>query len=156
LVEQEPDKASGRRARTARRRERIQLPWEDKGWYTDSQEASRDPNIDEKLGRRSEVIPGTLGGRNRPGMAINPAMNNPYTNIALAMVFAGGALFLFGKLQSDLVGAVLVASFFGVGSLLIFVLAVIRIPAWHRSRRVAKEWVAEHGGEIPLELRWYQ
>jgi hypothetical protein len=156
LVDQQPHKASGRRARIARRRARIQLPWEDKGWYTDQQEASRNPEIDEKLGRREGVVPGTLGSRNRPGMAINPAMNNPYINIAPGVMFVWLAWFGFDKLQENLVGAVLVASFFGLGSLLIFVLSIIRIPSWHLSRRDAKAWVAEHGGEIPLELRWYQ
>jgi hypothetical protein len=152
LVDQEPDKVSGRRARIAQRRERIQLPWEAKGWYTDQQEASRNPDIDEQLGRRSGVIPGTLGSRNRPGMAINPAMNNPYINIALAMVFVWLALFVFGKLQENLLAAVLTACFFGVISFVIVLVSVIRIPSWHRSRRDAKAWVAEHGGEIPLGL----
>ncbi|MBG6055878.1 hypothetical protein IWX81_002306 [Salinibacterium sp. CAN_S4] len=113
VVDPAPDKASGRRARIARRRERIQLPWESKGWYTDSQEAARTPELDTALGRKHTTIPGTLGSRNRPGMAINPAMNNPYVNIALAPVFVWAVWFVFGKLQDDLVPAILAASFLG-------------------------------------------
>lgn len=147
--------SAGDKMRRKKGRDDVQLPWRDKGWYADMQDASRDAALDEQLRRDAGPIPATLGSRNRPGMAISPAMNNPYFTGGLALLFGWVAWFLFDKLQSDIVAAVLVASFFGIGSLGIALFSAIRIRSWHRARRVAKAWVAEHGGEIPPELRWY-
>jgi hypothetical protein len=82
-------------------------------------------------------------------------MNNPYLTAALGVPQAWVAVFLFDKLQGQIGLAIGVAAFFMLGAVVTFVFAVIRIPGWHRSRRIAKEWVMQHGGEIPPELRWY-
>jgi hypothetical protein len=39
----------------------------------------------------------------------------------------------------------------GLG-LVIIVQNLIRAPRWHKARRVAKRYIAEHGGELPEEL----
>jgi hypothetical protein len=142
--------------RHRRRKPEIQLPWSTEGWATNAAEASRDNGLDQELGANRGVVPATLAELNRPGLAINPAMNNPYLAGALGIPLGWLAAFLYSKLSPDAFGwAIATASFFGFSALLIVGLSAWRIPAWHRARRVGKAWIRQHGGELPSELRWY-
>ncbi|MHA6667555.1 hypothetical protein ACX3O0_01665 [Homoserinimonas sp. A447] len=91
----------------------------------------------------------------RPGLAMSPVMHNPYFSFGHTVVFGWVGLFLFGKL--DETGWLTFVLVIGceVVAVLALVMGVLRIPSWHRARKVAKAHVAAHGGSFPPELRWY-
>lgn len=89
----------------------------------------------------------------KPWPVFTPLMNNPYPNILLGGLYVWVGWFLLTKLGAPW-GWVLLG-LFGIGGLWLVALFVRKIPSWHRARRVARAYIAEHGGRMPPELRWY-
>jgi hypothetical protein len=92
----------------------------------------------------------------RPGYVLTPVMHNPYLNLPLVVVFIGVGVFMLGKL--DEVPGWIVFPFVDLvclAGLALLVSAAARIPSWHRARRAAREYVEQHGGRFPPDLRWH-
>jgi hypothetical protein len=136
-------------------RHEIQAPWSTEGWSTREDEKDPDPELDRELQKAAGPTRGTAYVRRSPGLAINPVMNNPYFSGALGAPFGWAAWFVFDKLQEQIVLAFAIAGFFGFVALVAVLVSIRRVPAWHRARRVARAWIAEHGGVMPSDLRWY-
>lgn len=135
---------------------KITAPWSREGWYGDHKRARRDPAIFEIIAREGRGVD-PLGFRaDAPSLGATAATHNPYFQIPLAVLFGAVGVFLFAKLQDSMVFAVLVSCFFGAGALVVLVMSVRRVPAWHRARRAVREHVRVHGGEFPDELRWHR
>lgn len=88
-----------------------------------------------------------------PWPVFTPLMNNPYPNILLGGLYVWLGWFLLTKLGAPW-GWVLLG-LFGIGGLWLVALFVRKIPSWHRGRRLARAYIAEHGGRMPPERRWY-
>ena len=134
-------------------RGRVNAPWSDKGWYAQEQRRGRDPVLKQLIeeqarGRRSPVI-----RFDRPGAAIGAASANPYINACLGIGMAVFSSFIFDKLQGTPWAAWVVGGFFLAGGVMVILMESTRAPAWHRARKVAKAYVAEHGGRLPPEVR---
>jgi hypothetical protein len=71
----------------------------------------------------------------------------------VSLVYVPLGIFLFVKLSTALWLAISLLVFFVGLSALSLIFSIRRIPAWHRARRVAREYLAEHGGRMPPELR---
>lgn len=138
-----------------RRGKAIQMPWSNKGWYTDEYYTERDRALDQKVEATGKGLNPYGYYTDRPGLAISPMMHNPYFSFVLAGVFAWLGWFVFDKLIGMLWLAVVVAAFFNLVALLAVIMSIFRIPGWHRARKVARDYVAEHGGKFPSELKWY-
>lgn len=138
-------------------RARVQAPWSSKGWYADEIRRGRDPEILRiyEVAGRGKVNP--IGYREgTPALAVSPATHNPWLRLPLALIGAGAGAFLFVQLSASPVWAWLAGGAFWAIAVLIIVTAIRQIPSWHRARRMVREYLAEHPGKFPLELRWYQ
>ncbi|TXK18757.1 hypothetical protein [Homoserinibacter sp. GY 40078] len=136
------------------KRDDIQLPWSRTGWWADEIHKEEDTDVyravDGADGRIRARMP-----RHRPGAVIAVGTNNPYLNLPIVAGSVWLCVFLVGKIPELVWVWVPVVVFFGLISLFILVMSVIRIPVWHRARKIAREHIAEHGGEFPKDLRWF-
>ena len=115
--------------------------------------AERDPVLDELITAEGRGKIDPRGYRSdRPNSAVLGAPHNPHYALAVDAMFVAFGVFLFVKLSDSWLGIVLLASFAGLAVLSGFFI-VRRIPAWHRARRVARDYVAEHGDKFPPQLR---
>ena len=142
-----------------RRRSRVRWPWQAEGWYTDELKSERGVAHDAELDAKLAAI--GHGWLMRPTFRQSPhgrgPINNPWMNLGLAVLFSStAAWFALGETPAppvvDTIGPIVIALF----AAFFLVLALPRFAVWHRARRIAREHVAEHGGEFPLALRWYQ
>ncbi|GAA4667942.1 hypothetical protein GCM10025780_07950 [Frondihabitans cladoniiphilus] len=78
---------------------------------------------------------------------------SPYSGILGSIPFVILGLFLFTKTDSTVWLAILLLFLFGGGGIFIAVMSARRIRPWHRARRAAKTYIAEHGGSMPRRLR---
>ena len=131
------------------------MPWVRNGWYTDEYYANRDRELDEKVEKTGKGLNPYGYYTDRPGLVISPLMHNPY--FGYPFVLLGGWLIWFlldrGATGSWLVFALIILV--GFVALFVLIMSTLRIPGWHRARRLARAYIAEHGGEFPAELRWY-
>lgn len=139
-----------------RKRSRFNLPWSNQGWYPERVRRREDPEIMSIIAAAGSRRINPLGFRDdRATVAITPATHNPYLNFLSGFLFIAVGVFLWGKLDSVPLGALAVGGFFWGGGLLILFMNVIRIPAWHRARRAVREYLSDHEGTFPKQLRWY-
>lgn len=134
---------------------RFDAPWSRNGPYGRSVRAARDPAIVaiiEAAGRGKVNPIGFVA--DSPALAVTPAMHNPYLQIPLAATCLWVAIFLWGKLYETPLIAIPVCGLFIALSLLIAVMNLRRIPAWHRARRDVRKYLENNPGEFPRELRW--
>lgn len=153
VADKHNDESDG--GRHVKRGKSVQMPWSNKGWSTDEYYADRDRDLDKKVEQAGRGVNPYGYYEDRPGLAISPVMHNPYFTYVLAGVNAWLAWFSFDKLAGLLWLAVSVCVFFGLIALIAIVMTSLRVPGWHRARKVAKAYVAEHGGKFPSELKWY-
>lgn len=146
------DQTSGKHEASGRP---FQWPWSRKGWYTDEYRTSRDQELDAKVEDSGKGLNPYGYYTDRPGLAISPLMHNPY--FGFLFVPLGGWLiwFLLGKGAADSWWTLALICLVGLVGLLAAVMSALRIPGWHRARKLARAHVAEHGGDLPPELRWY-
>ena len=136
------------------RKDDVQLPWSDEGWYADDAEA-RETDVDRYAREGEGRFRSRAHDHRRAGYAIVPATHNPYFNFVFPPLAIYVSVFLIEKMQDTLWFVIpfvvlLLVAFVGIA-----VVSALRIPAWHRARRRAREYIAEHGGKFPADLRWY-
>lgn len=133
------------------RRAGVNLPWSDRNSYGDLKRSRRNRALEEHIARG-------LGGRDpygfrrdAPGRAVSAARNNPWLNIVFGLVGVTVVCSVFFGIGDR---SVLSWIMLGVGGLCVVIIIqnLIRVPRWHRARRIAKRYIAEHGGELPEEL----
>lgn len=144
-----------KRGRREAERAKLQWPWSNRGWSTDEYRSQRDADLDRKVEEAGPVLPYGYY-EDRPGLAISPLMHNPYLNLVFGPVFVWLGLFVLDKLHEVLGLAIGLAIFFGLVGAVVLIVSAVRIPGWHRARRLARDHIAEHGGNYPPELRWYR
>jgi hypothetical protein len=133
---------------------RWNLPWSNKGWYADEVNSQRDPKLEQLVQAegRGKLDPGGYR-EDRPIYAVRGAPHNPYRAILVALIIIPLGFFLFDKLYAALWAAILLLVFFAGLPVVSIVFSARRIPAWHRARKVALEYISKNGGEMPRELR---
>jgi len=121
--------------------------------------ASRDNDDDiPQLGERIDEVAGerrspfAFDRRSRFAPTVRGPAQNPFLALAVAPIFIGLAVFALFALP-DPVWSVVMCIFFAVSAVLIAALNIARIRPWLRARRVAKEYVKAHGGELPRDLQ---
>lgn len=129
----------------------VQLPWSEKGWYGDQRRAQRDPELERRIQESSPGMNPIGFRRDAPIRAAGRTMNNPYLNLISGVFACSFGVFLFVQVGPNVWGWLLLVVFVGMG-LFILVHELIRVPRWHRARRIAREYIAEHGGQMPDEL----
>jgi hypothetical protein len=137
-------------------RDDIQLPWEGEGWYADQTRSGSDQDLEAAIAKVSGRFGPRAHGHSRGAYALTPVMHNPYLNIPLSAAFVGTSAFLLTKLE-ELSGWVIIpfAALMGVAGVTLLVHSLLRVPSWHRARKVAREFVRQHGGQVPSDLRWF-
>lgn len=147
---------SGRDKNRARssRRDRVQLPWETEGHYSDEVRRRLSPEIraiiDREMGNRR------LGGSSSaPGLYFSPNANNPYFAIAYGLMFLA-IPFAIGATQESGELFLILFLIFGLAGLLLIYLGAARVRGWHRARAAVRTHIANVGGTFPKELRWNQ
>ncbi|MGV8913613.1 MAG: hypothetical protein ACOH14_13460 [Rhodoglobus sp.] len=145
----------GRRAKP-KRQSNMQWPWSRHGWMADEYYEGRDRELDAKIEAEGRGLLPYGYYEDRPGLAITAGSHNPYLTLAMIPAFLWFGIFVVGKLSATPIGAIAFGAFIGIGLLFVLVMSLIRIPGWHRARRVARQHVREHGGQFPRELRWWQ
>lgn len=131
----------------------VHKPWSEESPYAQERRSRRDPILDELIQAEGRGKVNPYGFRRDASIrAVGKAANNPYLNLFQAAlgIFLGG--FIAYQLR-DTVWAWVVGGAFALLSLAIIVYNLYRAPAWHRARRVAKDYIAENGGTLPDELR---
>ena len=115
----------------------------------------RDPELDSVVrAAAGRIDPG--GYRDTRGVFIKPP-HNPYVLLAdLLLILVAGVWFFFALESRAFVVALCVSAIFVAVALLVMVVTIRRIPAWHRARATARAYIAVHGGEMPRELRTWQ
>lgn len=135
----------------------VQAPWSTTGWYSDEYWAARDPKLDELVQKEGRGRINPYGNyEDRPGKAISAMMHNPCPTLAFVPVIVWFGLFLFDKSQNVLWWAIIQLVLCLMASIFVAAITAFRIPSWHRARKAAKGYVAEHGGTFPPELLWYR
>lgn len=132
----------------------IQPPWSNKGWYADESK-DRETDVDRYARQREGRFRSRVHDHDRPGYVLTPVTHNPYLNLASVPLMIWAGAFLLDKLSEAPWGAVALSSFFWLLAAAVALVSVLRIPAWHRARRRAREFIAEHGGKFPGDLRWF-
>jgi len=128
---------------------RFTPPWSTTGWLDAEWDRARDPDLD-------ALLYGGTPERSRGGNAVSRGLaagtNNPYITIVLAGALIPLGIFIATK-EFPLALALSVALF--VAAAAVIGLAIVRIPGWHRRRRIAKTYLTGSGVGLPPELRWY-
>lgn len=131
----------------------LNAPWSENTPYARGRRSRRDPVLDKLIQAEGRGKVNPYGFRRDASIrAVGKAANNPYLNLFQAALGIFLGAFIAYQLRES-VWAWVVGGVFGLLSLAIVVYNLYRAPAWHRARRVAKAYVAEHGGSIPDELR---
>lgn len=135
------------------RRNRLQLPWETEGHYTEEVRRRRaSPEIraiiDREMGRHR-----LMGAASAPGLYFAPNANNPYFAIVYGLAFSS-IPFAIGLSQRSAELFFWLFLTFGLVGLLLIVLGAVRVPRWHRARSAVREHIAARGGPFPEELGW--
>ena len=135
---------------------RVNLPWSSKGWYADSLRRARDPELEAltQAEGRGKVNPFGFY-QSRPIDSVSGPAHNPYIAAVEGLILLPFSAWLITALWSIPWLAILLTVIFGGCGLLLVVISVRRIPAWHRARRVAKRYVAEHEMKLPIEMRFW-
>jgi hypothetical protein len=108
-----------------------------------------DAEIASKVGKINPA-----GYRDTYAASVARLPHNPYVVLLSALGLIAVAVWFFFALEGRaFLVALLMAVFIGIVGLLVTVFTVRRIPAWHQARRIAVAYIAEHGGEMPKELR---
>jgi hypothetical protein len=112
----------------------------------------RNSELDAEIAARVGKI-NPAGYRDTYATLIRPP-HNPYLMLLNAMVIVGFGVGFFFAMEGK---AFWVGFWFGLFlalvGLLLIVVTVRRIPAWHAARRIAANYMAQHGGDFPNELR---
>lgn len=130
-------------------------PWSSNTPYGRRARGQLDPAVQEVLRQagRGKVDP--LGFRaDRAALIMTPARHNPYLNLPFPVLFGGMAWLVIDRVP--LPWSIFAGGFFVLGSLLILVQSIRRIPSWHRARRMVADYLRSNPGTFPDELKWYQ
>ena len=93
-----------------------------------------------------------LGTKGRVGLG---PPYNPYFSVVIGLLMVGVGAFVSWQLRGvPLVAILLTVPFVALGVLLV-AWSSRRIPAWHRARRDVDQYLTEHPGQFPRDLRWF-
>ena len=137
------------------RSSRIQMPWSAKGWASDEHVRRTSGGVYDVIDIGGRWTSPVLTKNYRPGYAISSALNNPWPTILIAPLCGFAGIVMFTQLAEVPWLAIIVLSFFHAAALALIVLPALRVPNWHRARRLARDFVRQHGGPFPPELRWF-
>lgn len=128
----------------------------DEASYADQARSDSDQGLEAAIAEVSGRFGPRAHGHTRGAYALTPVMHNPYLNLPLSGAFVGTSAFLLTKLE-ELTGWVIIpfAALMGVAGVALLVQSLLRVPSWHRARKVAREYVRQHGGRVPSDLRWF-
>jgi hypothetical protein len=116
-------------------------------------ETGRDTNLDALIRESSRGIdPGGFRERHRVYAVARPA-HNPYFTLVGGIVLVPCSIYVLVQMQNALVFAILALVFVDGIYLVLLAFTIRRIPVWHRARRIARAYIAEHGGSMPPELK---
>ncbi|MFK4728110.1 hypothetical protein ROT00_00310 [Agromyces mediolanus] len=80
-------------------------------------------------------------------------MHNPYGGLVVVLILVLGGMFLLDSLSSDPGSAWGLAIMLWAVAIIGLIMSVWRIPGWHRARAAVRRHIAEHGGEMPDDLK---
>lgn len=79
---------------------------------------------------------------------------NPYLNLAVAAPFGLVSWWMLVMVPAP--WNWICMAFFGLVPLVAVVMQIPRFAPWHRRRRIARNYLAQHpGAHFPNELRWF-
>ena len=135
---------------------RVDAPWSSRGRYGRSIRRDQDPAILKLYEQAGNGRVNPIGfTADRPALIMTPSRHNPYLQLPLALIAGLAGFFLYERLLSAPAWALVVGSFFWLGAGVIIVMALRRIPSWHRARALVREHLNNHPGKFPQELKWF-
>lgn len=134
-------------------RDRVQLPWETEGHYTEEVRRRRaSPEVQEIIAREMGTR-GLMGSSVAPSLYFSPNANNPYFLIAYGLMFLSIPVAI-GIMQESYELFFWLFLFLGAVGIWMVYLGAVRVGRWHKARREVRIYVDRNHEPFPDELKW--